>query len=135
MGANDNIHYLIGLPTPDASIPNIGSVRYNLAGGTASAIFGTGTSQQTVTSHDIGQVISGNLVVDFGRNTSELNFTVSGFTKASNLQSLNVFGSTSLASASNNLNFNDLNVTASSATGVLGCIDCTASAHGLFLGM
>ena len=134
LGANDNIHYLIGLPTPDASIPNIGSVRYNLAGGTASAIFGTGTSQQTVTSHDIGQVISGNLVVDFGRNTSELNFTVSGFTKASNLQSLNVFGSTSLASASNNLNFNDLNVTASSATGVLGCIDCTASAHGLFFG-
>jgi hypothetical protein len=108
-------------------------VRYSLAGGTASASFGSfNTSQQLVTTHDIGQVSSGNLVVDFGSATTQLSLGISGFSKANNLQALNISGSGILNSASSALTFGNMNVLANQGT--LECTSCSASANGQFFG-
>ena len=132
--ANDNIHYLIGLPTAATAIPNVGSVTYSLVGGTASAVFGTINNNQINTNFDIAQVNSGSLMVDFGRATTNLSLELNGFTKANSLQSLQLSGAGTLAAGSNGFSFNNLNVSASSAQNPLVCTNCTASANGMFFG-
>jgi hypothetical protein len=133
ISANDNIHYMIGLPTPSNQLPTSGAVRYNLVGGTSTATFGTlGTNQQTVSAHDIGQVSRGNLTVDFNRATTQLSLGITGFSKASTLQSLDISGSGSLTSASNALSFSGMNVLANQ--GALSCNGCSATANGQFFG-
>lgn len=132
--ANDNIHYLIGLPTAATAIPNVGSVTYSLVGGTASAVFGTINNNQINTNFDIAQVNSGSLMVDFGRATTNLSLELNGFTKANSLQSLQLNGTGTLAAGSNGFSFNNLNVSASSAQSPLVCTNCTASANGMFFG-
>ena len=132
--ANDNIHYLIGLPTAATAIPNVGSVTYSLVGGTASAVFGTINNNQINTNFDIAQVNSGSLMVDFGRATTNLSLELNGFTKANSLQSLQLSGAGTLAAGSNDFSFNNLNVSASSAQNPLVCTNCTASANGMFFG-
>jgi hypothetical protein len=62
--------------------------------------------------HDIGQVSSGNLTVDFNRATTQLSLGITGFSQASTLQSLDISGSGSLTSASNAFSFNDMGVSA-----------------------
>lgn len=132
--ANDNIHYLIGLPTAATAIPNVGSVTYSLVGGTASAVFGTINNNQINTNFDIAKVNSGSLMVDFGRATTNLSLELNGFTKANSLQSLQLSGAGTLAAGSNGFSFNNLNVSASSAQNPLVCTNCTASANGMFFG-
>ncbi|HMU87156.1 MAG TPA: FecR domain-containing protein [Agitococcus sp.] len=132
--ANDNIHYLIGLPTAATAIPNVGSVTYSLVGGTASAVFGTINNNQINTNFDIAKVNSGSLMVDFGRATTNLSLELNGFTKANSLQSLQLSGAGTLAAGSNDFSFNNLNVSASSAQNPLVCTNCTASANGMFFG-
>lgn len=132
LGTNDNIHYLIGLPTLDSQLPTSGRVTYNLVGGTASATFGTNGDNGVVTAHDIGQVSTGNLFVDFGDGGTQLSLDISGFSQASTLQALSIFGSGTLNSASSALSFGDMNVSANQ--GALQCTGCTASANGQFFG-
>ena len=133
ISANDNIHYMIGLPTPSNQLPTSGAVRYDLVGGTSTATFGTlGNNQQTVSAHDIGQVSRGNLTVDFNRATTQLSLGITGFSKASTLQSLDISGTGSLTSASNALSFSGMNVLANQ--GALSCNPCSATANGQFFG-
>lgn len=132
LGANDNIHYIIGLPTPSSQLPTSGAVSYNLIGGTASAAFGTNGTDGVITAHDIGQVSSGNLTVDFNRATTQLSLGITGFSQASTLQSLDISGSGSLTSASNAFSFNNMRVLANN--GALVCNPCSASANGQFFG-
>ena len=132
LNANDNIHYLIGLPTASSALPTSGAVSYNLVGGTSSATFGTNGTDGVITAHDIGQVSSGNLTVDFNRATTQLSLGITGFSQASTLQSLDISGSGSLTSASNAFSFNEMGVSANK--GSLVCTDCSASANGQFFG-
>ena len=132
LGTNDNIHYLIGLPTASSALPTSGAVSYNLVGGTSSATFGTNGTDGVITAHDIGQVSSGNLTVDFNRATTQLSLGITGFSQASTLQSLDISGSGSLTSASNAFSFNEMGVSANK--GSLVCTDCSASANGQFFG-
>lgn len=134
LGANDNVHYLIGLPTAASAIPNVGAVTYSLVGGTASGVFGTVNNNQVNTSFDIAKVNSGSLMVDFGRATTNLSLELNGFTKANSLQSLQLKGAGTLAAGSNGFSFNNLDVSAKSAQNPLECTNCTASASGLFFG-
>jgi hypothetical protein len=132
LNANDNIHYLIGLPTASSALPTSGAVSYNLVGGTSSATFGTNGTDGVITAHDIGQVSSGNLTVDFNSATTQLSLGITGFSQASTLQSLDISGSGSLTSASNAFSFNEMGVSANK--GSLVCTDCSASANGQFFG-
>jgi hypothetical protein len=129
LGINDNIHYLIGLPTPSNQLPTSGAVSYNLVGGTSSATFST---DGIVATHDIGQVSSGNLSVNFNNATTQLSLGITGFSQASTLQSLDISGSGSLTSASNAFSFNNMRVLANN--GALVCNPCSASANGQFFG-
>jgi len=128
LNANDNIHYIIGLPTPSSQLPTSGAVSYNLVGGTSSATFST---DGVVATHDIGQVSRGNLMVDFNSATTQLSLGITGFSQASTLQSLDISGSGSLTSASNAFSFSEMGVSANQGT--LSC-DCSASANGQFFG-
>lgn len=132
LGANDNVHYLIGLPTAASAIPNIGSVSYQLVGGTASGVFGTMANNQLSTTFDTGKVNSGNLVVDFAAGSTALSLEINGFTKANGLQSLQLNGAGALLGNTKGLSFGELSVTANQ--GNLACTACTASAQGLFFG-
>ena len=129
LGINDNIHYLIGLSTPSNQLPTSGAVSYNLVGGTSSATFST---DGIVATHDIGQVSSGNLTVDFNNATTQLSLGITGFSQASTLQSLDISGSGSLTSASNAFSFSEMGVSANQ--GALICTSCIASANGQFFG-
>ena len=115
-----------------AALPTSGAVSYNLVGGTSSATFGTNGTDGVITAHDIGQVSSGNLTVDFNRATTQLSLGITGFSQASTLQSLDISGSGSLTSASNAFSFNEMGVSANK--GSLVCTDCSASANGQFFG-
>ena len=131
--ANNNVHYLIGLPTPSNSIPNTGSVTYSLVGGTASAIFGTfDSNRQFVTSFDVGHVNNGNLMVDFGSANTLLNLGINGFTKANTLQSIELQSVGSLTANSNSLTFNSSVVTGNQ--GNFTCTECTVNMNGMFFG-
>lgn len=133
LGVNDNIHYLIGLPTAANAIPNIGSVSYQLVGGTASGVFGTRNTSGAITStNDIGRLTTGSLSVDFANASTILDMNINGFSKASNLQAIHITGTGTLTQ--NSLNFNALDVKASSAQGKLTCQPCSANANGLFFG-
>ena len=135
LSQNDNVHYLIGLPSAANALPQSGAVSYALVGGTSTARFTTGSSNQLVTVNDIGTVNSGNLVVDFNQATSQLSLGINGFTKASSLAAVNISGSGLLTANSNNLSFNNMTVSAlNSNNSVLACTNCSANANGLFFG-
>jgi hypothetical protein len=133
---NDNVHYLIGLPSAASALPQSGAVRYTLVGGTSSAAFTTvNSNQQLVTVNDVGTVHSGNLMVDFNQATTQLSLGINGFTKASSLAAVNISGSGLLTANSNNLSFNNMNVSAlNSNNNAIECTACSASANGLFFG-
>ena len=132
---NDNVHYLIGLPTAATALPKSGAVSYALVGGTSSAVFSTNSNQQLVTVNDVGTVHSGNLVVDFNQATTQLSLGINGFTKASSLAAVNISGSGLLTANSNNLSFNNMTVSAlNSNNNTIACTACSASANGLFFG-
>jgi hypothetical protein len=132
---NDNVHYLIGLPSVASALPQSGEVRYTLVGGTSSAAFTTINNQQLVTVNDVGTVHSGNLVVDFNQATTQLSLGINGFTKASSLAAVNISGSGLLTANSNNLSFNNMTVSAlNSNNNTIACTACSASANGLFFG-
>ena len=134
--ANDNIHYLIGLPSAASALPQSGRVSYALVGGTSSAAFtAVNSNQQLVTVNDVGTVHSGNLVVDFNQASTQLSLGINGFTKASNLSAVNISGSGLLTANSNNLSFNNMTVSAlNSNNNAIECTACSASANGLFFG-
>lgn len=128
--ANSNINYLIGLPTAGSAIPKIGTVSYSFVGGTpAQALFNQ-------TTKDTGSINSNSLLsVDFGRATASLNMGMNGFSKAGGLSTIQLNGTTALTANSSNLNFNQLNITATTSSGtILGCSSCAASASGGFFG-
>lgn len=132
---NDNVHYLIGLPSVASALPQSGEVRYTLVGGTSSAAFTTINNQQLVTVNDVGTVHSGNLMVDFNQATTQLSLGINGFTKASSLAAVNISGSGLLTANSNNLSFNNMTVSAlNSNNNTIACTACSASANGLFFG-
>jgi len=132
---NDNVHYLIGLPSVASALPQSGEVRYTLVGGTSSAAFTTINNQQLVTVNDVGTVHSGNLMVDFNQATTQLSLGINGFTKASSLAAVNISGSGLLTANSNNLSFNNMTVSAlNSNNNTIECTACSASANGLFFG-
>ena len=132
---NDNVHYLIGLPSVASALPQSGEVRYTLVGGTSSAAFTTINNQQLVTVNDVGTVHSGNLMVDFNQATTQLSLGINGFTKASSLAAVNISGSGLLTANSNNLSFNNMTVSAlNSNNNAIECTACSANANGLFFG-
>lgn len=128
LGANSNVHYLIGLPTPASAMPNVGSVSYQLAGGTSTALFGTASGS----SPDVGRLNNGSLSINFANASANLQLGINGFSKAGNLQSIGLTGAGTIST--NQINFTNLSVSANSNQQALVCTACSANANGLFFG-
>jgi hypothetical protein len=130
---NNNVHYMIGLPTNAAKLPSSGIITYQVKGGTIpQASFSTTINNKRTDVADVGTLNSNSqMVINFGGNTpnASLNMTLSGFTKASSLTSLTLSGTTNLTG--NTLNFNTMSLSANAGNSV-SCSKCSAT--GSFVG-
>lgn len=59
--ALQDVHYIVGRPTPTLQMPTVGTFEYNMIGGTAPTATNTSTGATLV-----GQLVSASMTVDFG---------------------------------------------------------------------
>ncbi|CAN5725826.1 hypothetical protein BH11PSE7_BH11PSE7_04350 [soil metagenome] len=95
----DQLHYIVGKPT--ANMPNIGTGNYALIGGTAPTATYNGVSQ-------LGQLVSGNLTVDFNYGSVAVNINTKFGTTAVNVSNTAYISGSTFRSCSGGPNINGI---------------------------
>jgi FecR-like protein len=120
---NEGLHYVVGLPTPAASLPTGMTFTYNMIGATSPTFSDGRTVPGTFSGTLVGDFISGKVGLDFAAAmpTKTYAFTTSGFT----LGGLNPNSPITITTSTSTFSGSIFNP---------GACSCTASVSGFFAG-